>query len=44
MQYKLKMSSEQVLEKATWAVEYAKKHGVQVEFSAEDATRSDLGF
>ncbi len=25
-------------------VEYAKKHGVQVEFSAEDATRSDRAF
>lgn len=44
MQYKLKMSPEQVLEKAIWAVEYAKKHGVQVEFSAEDATRSDMNF
>ena len=32
------------MEKAVWAVEYAKKHGVQVEFSAEDATRSDRAF
>lgn len=44
MQYKLKMSREQVLERATHAVEYAKKHGLRVEFSAEDATRSDRAF
>ncbi|HEV8386854.1 MAG TPA: 2-isopropylmalate synthase, partial [Nitrososphaera sp.] len=44
MQYKLKMTREQVLEKAVNAVEYAKKHGLQVEFSAEDATRSDRAF
>jgi 2-isopropylmalate synthase len=44
MKFKLKMNREQVLEKAVWAVDYAKKHGVQVEFSAEDATRSETGF
>lgn len=44
MRYKLKMSREQVLEKALWAVEYAKMHGLKVEFSAEDATRSDRKF
>ncbi|HXX96347.1 MAG TPA: 2-isopropylmalate synthase [Candidatus Bathyarchaeia archaeon] len=44
MQFKLRMDREQVLEKAAWAVEYAKKHGIQVEFSAEDATRSDRTF
>lgn len=44
LQYKLKMTREQVLEKAIFAVEYAKKHGLVVEFSAEDATRSDLQF
>lgn len=44
MQYKLKMTREQVLEKAIWAVDYAKKNGMQVEFSAEDATRSDRVF
>src|SRR5688572_33276797 len=44
MQYKLKMSREQVMEKALWAVEYAKSHGLKVEFSAEDATRSDRKF
>ncbi|HKX81593.1 MAG TPA: 2-isopropylmalate synthase [Nitrososphaera sp.] len=44
MQYKLKMTREQVLEKAINAVEYSKKHGLKVEFSAEDATRSDREF
>src|ERR671933_2230936 len=44
MQYKLKMTREQVLEKAVWSIEYAKKHGMKVEFSAEDATRSDKEF
>ena len=44
MKYKLHMDQEQVLERAFWAVDYAKKHGVQVEFSAEDATRSDRNF
>lgn len=44
MQYKLKMSREQVLERAVHAVEYAKKHGLAVEFSAEDATRSERPF
>jgi len=44
MKYKLKMSREQVLEKAIEAVEYAKAHGLVVEFSAEDATRSDAEF
>ncbi|MBV9666919.1 MAG: 2-isopropylmalate synthase [Nitrososphaeraceae archaeon] len=44
MQYKLKMNRQQVLEKAIWATDYAKKHGMQVEFSAEDATRSDRKF
>jgi 2-isopropylmalate synthase len=44
MQYKLKMTPEQVLDRAVKAVEYCKKHGLQVEFSAEDATRSDRAF
>lgn len=44
MQYKLKMAPEEVMQKAVNAVEYAKSHGLQVEFSAEDATRSDLTF
>ena len=44
MQYKLKMSREQVMVRVRWAVEYAKKNGLKVEFSAEDATRSDRKF
>lgn len=44
IKHKLKMTYEQVLDKATWAVEYAKAHGVIVEFSAEDATRSSPEF
>jgi 2-isopropylmalate synthase len=44
LQYKLKMSREQALEKAIDAVEYGKAHGLQVEFSAEDATRTDRDF
>ena len=44
LQYKLKMTRDQVMEKAIFAVEYAKRHGLKVEFSAEDATRSDRQF
>jgi 2-isopropylmalate synthase len=44
LQYKLKMTREQALAKAIEAVEYAKAHGLQVEFSAEDATRTDREF
>ncbi|MEM1511017.1 MAG: 2-isopropylmalate synthase [Candidatus Jordarchaeales archaeon] len=44
MKYKLKMTPDEVLRKAVEAVEYTKSHGVKVEFSAEDATRSDLEF
>jgi len=41
LQHKLRFSREQALEKAVQAVSYAKEHGLVVEFSAEDATRSD---
>lgn len=41
LQHKLKLSREEALEKAVQAVSYAKEHGAVVEFSAEDATRSD---
>lgn len=44
MKEKLKMTREQVLKSAVEAVKYAKEHGVKVEFSSEDATRSDLNF
>lgn len=42
LQHKLKISREEGLRRAIDGVEYAKSHGVTVEFSAEDATRSDL--
>ncbi len=41
LQYKLKMTREQVSRASIEAVEYARAHGIEVEFSAEDATRSD---
>jgi len=44
LEYKLKMSRDEVLAKAIEAVEYGKSHGLQVEFSAEDATRTDREF
>lgn len=44
LQYKLKMTREQALAKAIDAVEYGKSRGLQVEFSAEDATRTDREF
>jgi len=44
MKYKLKKSREEVLEMAVEAVRYASKYTSNVEFSAEDATRSDLDF
>ena len=44
LKYKLKLTREQALEKAVEAVHYAKSLGLQVEFSAEDATRTDREF
>ncbi len=44
MQYKLKKSPEQVLGMAVEAVRHAKSLCPNVEFSAEDATRSDWNF
>ena len=44
MQYKLRKSPEQVLEQAVEMVKYAKKYCSDVQFSAEDATRSDPVF
>src|SRR2546422_9640225 len=44
LKYKLKLTREQVLAKAVEAVQYAKSLGLQVEFSAEDATRTDRDF
>ena len=44
MQYKLKMTPEQVLDSVRHHVTYTKKYLDNVEFSAEDATRSDWDF
>ena len=44
MKYKLKMTPDQVLEAAVDAVKYAKSLVSDVEFSAEDASRSDWEF
>ncbi|MDH3780843.1 MAG: 2-isopropylmalate synthase [Nitrosopumilus sp.] len=44
LEHKLKITRDQALEKAIEAVEYGKSRGLQVEFSAEDATRSDREF
>lgn len=44
MKYKLKMTPDQVVEKAVSTIEYARDHGLDVMFSCEDATRSDLDF
>ncbi|WP_407376167.1 2-isopropylmalate synthase [Methanobrevibacter sp.] len=42
--YKLKMSKEEIIDTAVGGVEYAKDHGLTVEFSAEDGTRTEYDF
>lgn len=44
LKHKLKMSREQVLELAVSSVKHAARYTSNVEFSAEDASRSDLDF
>jgi D-citramalate synthase len=44
LQYKLKKSREEILQITSDTTQYAKDHGLIVELSAEDATRSDLDF
>jgi 2-isopropylmalate synthase len=44
MKMKLRMEPEQVLERAVWAVKRARQYTDDVEFSPEDAGRSDLDF
>ena len=44
MQEKLRMSPDEVLERAVWAVKQARQHTDDVEFSPEDAGRSDVDF
>ncbi len=44
LKYKLRMSRQEVLEKIYENVRYAKDHGLVVEYSPEDATRTDEDF
>ncbi len=44
MQYKLRMTEEEVLAQAATIVKYAKQYCADVEFSAEDASRSNREF
>ncbi|HXJ35060.1 MAG TPA: 2-isopropylmalate synthase [Candidatus Eisenbacteria bacterium] len=44
LKHKLMMSRQDVRDAAVWAVQRAKKHLDYVEFSAEDASRSDLDY
>ncbi|MEM2505193.1 MAG: 2-isopropylmalate synthase [Candidatus Bathyarchaeia archaeon] len=44
LKYKLKLTREEALNKAIESIEYAKSHGLYIEFSAEDATRTDLDY
>ncbi len=44
LKYKLKMTEEEVLERAVAMVRYAKKYCSDVEFSAEDASRTRVEF
>ena len=44
MEYKLKMTPDQVVERAVAMVSYAKQYVSDIEFSAEDACRSDIDF
>jgi 2-isopropylmalate synthase len=44
MKFKLNMTREDVLDAATWAVKRAKEHLDYIEFSCEDASRSDWDF
>jgi len=44
MERKLGLTPEEVLERVSWSVDYARSRADEVEFSAEDATRSDREF
>jgi 2-isopropylmalate synthase len=44
LQYKLKLTREQAKEAMIEGIEYAKAHGIRVEFSTEDATRTDRNY
>jgi len=44
LKYKLRMTREQAVSSSLEMIDYAKSHGLLVEFSAEDATRTDIDF
>jgi len=44
LKYKLKMTREEVKARMVDAIEYAVSHGLKVQFSCEDATRTDIDF
>ena len=44
LKYKLKLNREQVLQRIAESIAYAKQHVRTVEFSAEDATRTEIDF
>ena len=44
LEHKLGMSRDEVVDAATWAVSRARGHVDHIEFSAEDASRSDLDY
>lgn len=44
LQYKLHKSREDILNQSIKAIDYAKSHGLIIELSAEDSTRSDINF
>lgn len=44
LEHKLRMSRSQLVDTAVSAVRFARKYSPDVEFSCEDATRSDVGF
>ncbi len=41
LRYKLKIGREEALRRALEAIDYAKSHGLTIEFSAEDSTRTE---
>lgn len=44
MNYKLKINRQQIVDRAITAIEYAKKHGLKLRFTTEDASRTDPEF
>jgi 2-isopropylmalate synthase len=44
MKYKLQAEPQAVLEQAVWAIKYARRYGSDIEFSCEDASRSEFEF